>query len=556
MAQLEHPHVVPLYDYWREPDAAYLVMRFLRGGSLRAGSSEQGPLEPTRRLGSSIRSPPRSPRPTGRDRPPRCEAGERPARRGRQRLPVGLRGRDRPRRASDRHTWRPRQPRTCRPSRCGSSPSRGDRRLRARGRALRDAHRRAPVPRMLLELAARTAPVAPLPSIVGLRPDLPAAVDVIVARATRCRSGRALRRSARRRYRLPRGDQLARGGSGAVACRGDEPLQGTGGVRRARCRRLLRTRTHGGAADRPHGRGHTRVEVAGRRRAVGIGQVVARARWVAAGTATRRARRLRVMVRDRARARRSPVRRTPGRTPPRRDRVASGPRRHARGGRRWAGARGGRILPQDDETELVLVVDQLEELFTLTTSARERAAFLAALATAATDPGSRLRIVATLRADFYDRPLSDPRASDRSLAARTEAIVPLSPDELERAIEGPAERVGVSLGPALVAEIRGRRRRPARCAAAPGVRAHRAVRPPRRPDDDAGGLSEGRRRDRCARPARRGAVRHPRRRRTRRMPAAVPPARHHRRGHREHASPGRALRARQPRGGSWPDGRR
>jgi DNA-binding SARP family transcriptional activator len=31
VARLEHPHIVPLYDYWREPDAAYLVMRFLRG---------------------------------------------------------------------------------------------------------------------------------------------------------------------------------------------------------------------------------------------------------------------------------------------------------------------------------------------------------------------------------------------------------------------------------------------------------------------------------------------------------------------------------------------
>ena len=34
VARLEHPHIVPLYDYWREPDAAYLVMRFLRGGSV------------------------------------------------------------------------------------------------------------------------------------------------------------------------------------------------------------------------------------------------------------------------------------------------------------------------------------------------------------------------------------------------------------------------------------------------------------------------------------------------------------------------------------------
>ena len=31
VARLEHPHIVPLYDYWREPGAAYLVMRYMRG---------------------------------------------------------------------------------------------------------------------------------------------------------------------------------------------------------------------------------------------------------------------------------------------------------------------------------------------------------------------------------------------------------------------------------------------------------------------------------------------------------------------------------------------
>src|ERR671936_152356 len=51
VAQLEHPHVVSLYDYWRDPDGAYLVMRWLRGGSLRQ-ALERGPwnLEPASRL--------------------------------------------------------------------------------------------------------------------------------------------------------------------------------------------------------------------------------------------------------------------------------------------------------------------------------------------------------------------------------------------------------------------------------------------------------------------------------------------------------------------------
>jgi oligopeptide transport system substrate-binding protein len=34
-AQLEHPNIVPLYDYWQDDKRAYLVMRWLRGGSLK-----------------------------------------------------------------------------------------------------------------------------------------------------------------------------------------------------------------------------------------------------------------------------------------------------------------------------------------------------------------------------------------------------------------------------------------------------------------------------------------------------------------------------------------
>ena len=36
VARLEHPHIVPLYDYWREPGGAYLVFRLLTGGTAQA----------------------------------------------------------------------------------------------------------------------------------------------------------------------------------------------------------------------------------------------------------------------------------------------------------------------------------------------------------------------------------------------------------------------------------------------------------------------------------------------------------------------------------------
>jgi WD40 repeat protein/DNA-binding SARP family transcriptional activator len=104
------------------------------------------------------------------------------------------------------------------------------------------------------------------------------------------------------------------------------------------------------------------------------------------------------------------------------------------------------------EAEVVVVVDQFEEAFTLTTDERERELFLESLRVAAADPESRLRVIVTLRADFYDRPLVYPRFGEL-LAERTEAVAPLIPDELERAIRGPAETVGVRPDPGLVAEL-------------------------------------------------------------------------------------------------------
>src|SRR5690349_6128301 len=35
VGRMEHPHIVPLYDYWQDETGAYLVMRWMRAGSLR-----------------------------------------------------------------------------------------------------------------------------------------------------------------------------------------------------------------------------------------------------------------------------------------------------------------------------------------------------------------------------------------------------------------------------------------------------------------------------------------------------------------------------------------
>ncbi len=44
VAQLEHPHIVPLYTYWHDAKGAFLVMRYIRGGSLRGMLAKQGAL--------------------------------------------------------------------------------------------------------------------------------------------------------------------------------------------------------------------------------------------------------------------------------------------------------------------------------------------------------------------------------------------------------------------------------------------------------------------------------------------------------------------------------
>ncbi len=109
-------------------------------------------------------------------------------------------------------------------------------------------------------------------------------------------------------------------------------------------------------------------------------------------------------------------------------------------------------LVAPDGAEVVLVIDQFEELFTLTSNERERALFLDSLRVACVDPESRVQVIATMRADFFDRPLVYPRFGEL-LAARTEAVPPLTPDELEQAIRRPAERAGVHPDPGLEAAM-------------------------------------------------------------------------------------------------------
>jgi WD40 repeat protein/DNA-binding SARP family transcriptional activator len=108
------------------------------------------------------------------------------------------------------------------------------------------------------------------------------------------------------------------------------------------------------------------------------------------------------------------------------------------------------ILPSPED-RLLLLVDQFEELFTLAEE-DDRQAFVQALVAMARAADSRLRVVVTLRADFYDRPLSLP-ALAALLQEGTEVVVPLSAEGLEQAVVEPAGLVGVGVEPALIAQV-------------------------------------------------------------------------------------------------------
>ena len=98
---------------------------------------------------------------------------------------------------------------------------------------------------------------------------------------------------------------------------------------------------------------------------------------------------------------------------------------------------------------LLLIVDQLEEVFTICEDPTERQQFLDALLYAVGAPGARTSAVVVFRADFYGYVAGVP-----TLAAVLEnnhtLIGPMRESELRAAVERPALHVGLRLEPALV----------------------------------------------------------------------------------------------------------
>jgi len=103
---------------------------------------------------------------------------------------------------------------------------------------------------------------------------------------------------------------------------------------------------------------------------------------------------------------------------------------------------------------LLLWVNKLEEVFTQCQDAAQRQAFLDRIARLPSDLGEQDCLLVVLRADFVER-MDEHAAVAALIKEHRFDLEPMTPEELRRAIVGPAERVGVAFEPGLVERIAG-----------------------------------------------------------------------------------------------------
>ena len=464
VARLEHPHIVPLYDYWREPGSAYLVLRWLRGGSLEAALRDGG-LEFGRVLGivTQVATALSFAHGHGVIHRDVKSANILLDEQGYAYLTdFGI--------AHDGViTHQPADsisigsPAYASPEQLRREPVGPPADVHGLGIVLYEVLTgRLPFGDAVDQAAlVRRQLNDPLPSVLALRPDLPGGIDAVLARAT---AKRPADRYASAGEFITELQALAhpdvpvaspRGRTGATTfvpgLDGVNPYKGLRAfdeadaadffgreqIIRSIGRRL--SQPDGGgrfvAVVGPSGSGKSSLVRAALLPALRRGEVAGSEQWFVT-----------TML--------------PGTNPF--DELASALRRVAtqehpgladllRADRRGI-ARGVRRVISDESIELLLVIDQFEELFTQVADETERTRFVEALGDAVTMIGSPLRVVITLRADFYDRPLRYP-AIAQLVSDSTITITPLAPDELEMAITQPAHRAGARFEPGLVAEI-------------------------------------------------------------------------------------------------------
>ena len=107
------------------------------------------------------------------------------------------------------------------------------------------------------------------------------------------------------------------------------------------------------------------------------------------------------------------------------------------------------VMPEG--SRVLLVIDQFEELFTITDEVARRR-FLDSIARAVSEPDTQITVLLSLRADYYDRPLLHPEFA-KVFTPGVENALPMTANELEAVVVGPAERGGVAVEPPLLAEL-------------------------------------------------------------------------------------------------------
>jgi len=110
------------------------------------------------------------------------------------------------------------------------------------------------------------------------------------------------------------------------------------------------------------------------------------------------------------------------------------------------------LTERGDEVDLLMVVDQFEEVFTLCQDPAEREQFLAALLHAARSRTSRIRVVLGVRTDFYTHCAAHPELVEALQDAQV-LVGPMSAEQLRSAISRPAIDAGFRLETALMATI-------------------------------------------------------------------------------------------------------
>jgi WD40 repeat protein len=110
------------------------------------------------------------------------------------------------------------------------------------------------------------------------------------------------------------------------------------------------------------------------------------------------------------------------------------------------------MLRSPDEERALVVVDQFEEVFTLCREEELRRAFIANILHAGLNPGGRVVVVITMRADFYPKVSLYPELA-QAVSANDFLAWPMEEWALAQSIEEPAREVGLELEEGLTDQI-------------------------------------------------------------------------------------------------------